>query len=118
MRRPSAYRVFLTEKSEYHVRAHACFGVRDRRTGQWHREHWALDRQLAGSIPDARGAMCSLGLPGVGESLCFVVDGAYHYTSTVIGLEEREQMELPARISPLLRRELERRPAGTSRETY
>ena len=118
MRRPSAYRVFLTHKSEYHVRAHVCFAVRDRRTGLWHGEHWALDRQLASSIPDARGVMCSLGLPGVGDSLCFLVDGQYHYTSPLIAIEEREQMALPDRASPLLRRALVGRPAGSIRETY
>jgi hypothetical protein len=118
MRRPSAYRVFLTQKSEYHVRAHACFGVRDRRTGQWHPAHWALDRRLANSIPDARGVMFSLGLPGVGEPLYFLVDGEYHYTSPVIAIEEREQMAMPDRLSRLLRSEIERRPEGTARETY
>jgi hypothetical protein len=118
MRRPSAYRVFLTRKSEYHVRQHVCFGVRDRRTGQWHARHWALGRPLAGSIADARGAMCSLGTPGVSEPLCFMVDDQPNYTSPVISIEEREQMEMPGNISPLLRRELARRPAGTIRETY
>ena len=47
MRRLSAYRVFLTRKSEYHVRGHMCFGVRDRRTGQWQNEHWALRERPA-----------------------------------------------------------------------
>lgn len=118
MRRPSAYRVFLTRKSEYHVRGHVCFGVRDRRTGRWHAAHWALGLRLASSIPDSRGRMCSLGLPAVGEGLCFLVDGQLHYTSEVIAVEERERVELGDRISPLLRSKLARRPAGTSRETY
>ena len=118
MRRPSAYRVFLTRKSEYHVRAHMCFGVRDRRTGQWQGSHWALGLKLASSISDSRGKMCSLGLPTVGEPLCFLVDDQPHYTSPVIAIEEREQIELHDRISPVLRSAIARRPAGTSRETY
>jgi hypothetical protein len=118
MQRPSAYRVFLTRKSEYHVRSHACFGVRDRRTGAWLEEHWALGRRLATALPDARGAMCSLGLPLVGERLCFLVDGAPHYTSEVIAVEGRAHFELPSRVSPQLEREILRRPEGTSRETY
>jgi hypothetical protein len=117
MRRPSAYRVFLTRRSEYHVREHVCFGVRDRRTGQWHAGHWALGRPLAGSIADARGGLCSLGLPGLSEPLCFMVDDRPHYTSAVLSIEEREQLELPVNIRAQLRRELERRPAGTIRET-
>jgi hypothetical protein len=117
MRRPSAYRVFLTRKSEYHVREHVCFGVRDRRTGGWLETHWALGWPLAGSIADSRGEICSLGVPGLSEPLCFVVDGQLHYTSAVISIEEREQMDLPDNISPLLRAELARRP-GTIRETY
>jgi len=118
MRRPSAYRVFLTRKSEYHVREHVCFGVRDRRTGLWHSAHWALGRPLAGSIADARGGLCSLGVPGVNEPLCFMIGEQHHYTSAVISIEEREQMELPGNVSALLRREVARRPAGNIRETY
>lgn len=118
MRRPSAYRVFLTRKSEYHVRSHVCFGVRDRRTGQWQTSHWALGLRLASSIPDSRGKMCSLGVPIVGEALCFLVDGEPHYTSPVIAIEQREHLDTSDRISPLLRRELARKPTGTSRETY
>ena len=120
MRRSSAYRVFLTRKSEYHVRSHVCFGVRDRRTGSWRSEHWALGRPLAGSIADSRGAVCSLGMPAVSEPLCFMVDDEPHYTSAVLSIEEREQLELPGRmrLRPRLIDELAQRPAGTIRETY
>ena len=47
MRRPSSYRVFLTRRSEYHVRGHVCFGVKDRRTG-W--SEGDVNRVLAGRI--------------------------------------------------------------------
>ena len=120
MRRPSAYRVFLTRKSEYHVRSHVCFGVRDRRTGGWHEAHWALGCALAGSIADSRGAVCSFEDPAISEPLCFMVGDEPHYTSAVIAIEEREQLELPrrTRLSSQLERELARRPRGTIRETY
>jgi hypothetical protein len=120
MRRPSAYRVFLTRKSEYHVRSHVCFGVRDRRTGAFRADHWALGRALAGAFADARGALCSLDPPQVNEPLCFMVGGEPHYTSAVLAIEEREQLELPrhTRISPRLHAALARRPAGTIHETY
>jgi hypothetical protein len=110
MRRLSAYRVFLTRKSEYHVRGHACFGVRDRRTGGWHGTHWALGCKLAGWV----------GMPEIDERLCFVVGEELHYTSPVISIEEREQLELPRRLrlSPGLLRAIARRPPGTIRETY
>jgi hypothetical protein len=118
MRRPSAYRVFLTRRSEYHVRACVCFGVRDRRTGQWLTSHWALGLRLASSIPDARGGICDLGQPVVGEPLCFLIDGVPNYTSPVLAIEEREQLELPQRVSTQLADALQRRPRGNSRETY
>ena len=120
MRRPSAYRVFLTRKSEYHVRSLVCFGVRDRRTGAWRADHWALGRPLAGSFADARGALCSLAVPEVNEPLCFMVGDEPHYTSAVLAIEEREQLELPPRrrIHPRLYEALRRRPSGTIRETY
>jgi hypothetical protein len=109
MRRPSAYRVFLTRKSEYHVRGNVCFGVRDRRTGSWRSDHWALGCQLT-----------SLGVPAVSEPLCFLVGEAPHYTSVVISIEEREQLELPRRmrINPRLYDELVQRAPGSIRETY
>ena len=118
MRRPSAYRVFLTRKSEYHVRSLSCFGVRDRRTGEWLPTHWALGVQLADAVPDARGDMCSLRQPMVGEPLYFLVDGRPHNTSPVMAIEEREQIELPMRLSTPLEHAIARRPGGTSRDTY
>ena len=73
---------------------------------------------LSAMISDARGGMCDLGQPVVGESLCFLIDGVPNYTSPVFAIEEREQLELPQRISPQLEAALRRRPPGTNRETY
>jgi hypothetical protein len=43
-----------------------------------------------------------------------------HYTSAVLSIEEREQLELPSRmrISPRLYAELVQRAPGSIRETY
>ena len=51
MRRPSAYRVFLTRSSEYHVRGRVCLGVKDRRTGAWTLGHPALRGRIASVGP-------------------------------------------------------------------
>jgi hypothetical protein len=117
MRRFSAYRVFLTRKTEYHIRGHQCFGVRDRRTGQWAQTHWALGQRLATACPDPSGKLHNTSLPAIGDRLCFVVEGTPTYTSAVIGVEEREQYAIGG-LSPVLHEELARRPPGPIRETY
>lgn len=116
MRRFSAYRVFLTQKSEYHIRGHACFGVRDRRTGEWMSEHWALGHQLATAFANAHGHAITTRLPAITESLSFMIDGALHYTSPILAIEEREHLDRDA-LSPLLR-SAGKRPPGKSRETF
>jgi hypothetical protein len=98
MRRPSTYRVYLTKNSEYHVRGLVCFGVRDRRTGQWVDTHWALTKKLASAFPDAEGRMSVVDLPVVGESLTFVVEGVARQTSAILGVEERIALELDASL--------------------
>jgi hypothetical protein len=121
MRRLSAHRLFLTRKSEYHVRGHMCFGVRDRRTGQWLLDHWALGQRLATAFPDAHGKLCRFGVPAVGEPLCFVVEGRPQYTSPVFAIEEREQLDMSGgfrRDSSSTHEEIARRASGSIRETY
>jgi len=102
MRRLSAYRVFLTQRNEYHVRGLVCCAVRSRSTGQFHSDHWALRRPLASAFPDARGYMCSLTLPAVGEPLSFDVDGELLETSPVLSIEERDHVYLSRANAALL----------------
>ena len=117
MRRLSAYRVFLTERNEYHVREYVCCAVRNRRTGRYLEDHWALDRPLADAFADAHGHMCSLSLPLVGEPLAFMVDGELFQTTPVLAVEEREALQLPRSASAALRSAL---AAGTAsaRDSY
>jgi len=116
MRRLSAYRVFLTRNSEYHVRGHVCFGVRDRRNGEWPSRHWALGQHLASAFPDHTGKMCSLGSPVVGEPLWFAAEAGPHCTSVLLAIEEREYCELPG-LHGVLPEALAKR-AVNPRETY
>jgi hypothetical protein len=121
MRRLSSYRVFLTRQSEYHVRGHVCFGVRDRRSGRWLESHWALRARLASAFPDAQGNMCSIASPAIGEPLWFAVDGVLHHTSPVISVEEREHLALRegmGRLSPALRAELAHASPSAIRDTH
>lgn len=121
MRRLSAYRVFLTRKSEYHVRGHMCFGVRDRRTGQWQNQHWALRQLLATAFPAAHGKMCGFGVPAIGEPLCFIVEERPQYTSPVMAVEEREHLDTSGgfhRARSHVHEEIARRSPGSIRETF
>jgi hypothetical protein len=115
MRRLSAYRVFLTHNTEYHVRAHCCFGVRDRRSGAWLGAHWALGQRLADAFPDHTGKMCSIRSPAIGEPLWFVAAAGHHRTSPLLAIEDRECFEMPG-LHPGLRA-LALRGAKT-RDTY
>jgi hypothetical protein len=121
MRRSSSYRVFLTRRSEYHVRGHACFGVRDRRSGEWLESHWALGLPLAQAFPDARGRMCSIRVPVIGEPLCFAAASGLHATSPVLSVEERQHLDLAgglSRLHPALRAALVLHPQSSIRETH
>ncbi len=117
MRRASAYRVFLTRNTEYHVRGHVCIGVRDRRTGQWQAEHPALARPLAESVVDSGGRLQSLRVPSLGDPLEFVVAGASLRTSPILDIEEREALNVGPRSAPSpLARHPERAPRTTRAE--
>lgn len=96
MRRTSAYRVFLTRNSEYHVRGHVCIGVRDRRSGDWLKDHPALSRPLAHTVVDSSGRLSSPHLPSLGDPLEFDVAGTPLRTSPVLDIEEREALQAPS----------------------
>jgi hypothetical protein len=117
MRRPSAYRVYLTRNSEYHVRGLTCFGVRDRRSASYVADHWALGQRLDGTFPDASGHIRACELPVVGESLSFRVRGELHRTSAILAVEERASLEIDALgRTPLYA--LSRPRSHAARETY
>ena len=117
MRRLSAYRVFLTERNEYHVRDYVCCAVRNRRTGRYLDDHWALERPLADAFTDGHGHMCSLSLPLVGEPLTFIVEGELLQTTAVLAVEEREAVALPRGATALLAAKLSAETASP-RDTY
>lgn len=87
MRSANAYRVFLTRNSEYHVQAHVCVRVRDRRTGHWLQDHPALTRPLRSAVA-ANGGWHAMYAPCLGERLEFDVDGIALRTSTVLDIED------------------------------
>jgi len=91
MRRPSAYRVFLTRSSEYHVRGRVCLGVKDRATGAWTLGQPALRGRVASVDP--KGQPQSVGTPVIGECLWFVGGIKPVQTSPVLAVEEREALE-------------------------
>jgi hypothetical protein len=69
--------VYLTENSEYHCQDQVCVAVRDRKTGQFLRNHGAIGLRMTGGIRfNDEGGIASLStaeerLPAVGESLLF-----------------------------------------------
>jgi hypothetical protein len=83
------HKVFVTRNTEYHVRKGTCVGVRDRESGDWLRQHFALARPIIGSIKFFEsGAMsASPGLPRVGESMYFEDVGRDLVTSSVVSVE-------------------------------
>ncbi len=83
------HRVFVTRNSEYHVRRRVCVGVRDRRTGDWLKNHLALRSTVSGGLRfHNNGAIsASDGMPSVGESLFFIASGRDLITSPVLSVE-------------------------------
>ncbi len=117
MRRLSSYRVFLTRNTEYHVRGHVCFGIRDRRSGCWAPQHWALGKPLASAFPDAQGRMCSISSPQLGEPLWLLTESGPHRTSPLLAIEERAHLESDV-LDPRLRAAAQQRPADSIRDTW
>ena len=115
MRRSTAYRVFLTRNSEYHIQAGACIGVRDRRSGAWIADHVALGQRLADTYADESGRVRASTLPVIGEPLTFVVAGQAFTTSAVLSIESRDGW--PAGVNGF-ERVLSRRPQACPRQTY
>jgi hypothetical protein len=67
--------VFVTRNTEYHCHAGSCVAVRDRRTGEFERDHPAIGRHITAGIRFARkGGLEQVSPPAsvhAGEQLCF-----------------------------------------------
>lgn len=83
------HRVFVTRNTEYHVRRETCVGVRDRQSGDWLTEHFAVNIPIAGSLRffESGSMSASEGLPQVGESIYFEAEGHDMVTSAVVSVE-------------------------------
>ena len=92
------HKVFVTRNTEYHVRQRTCVGVLDRISGTWIRNHFAVDRAVAGSIRfyDRGGMSASPALPRVGDSLYFEADGRDLLTSSVVSVERPSRAQVGA----------------------
>jgi hypothetical protein len=65
-------RVYVTHNTEYHMHEGVCVAVRDRRTGEWQRDHLAVGRKLEGALAHERsGAGVFHVTPEVGDSMLF-----------------------------------------------
>ncbi|MCS6857801.1 MAG: hypothetical protein NZM37_08830 [Sandaracinaceae bacterium] len=83
------HRVFITRNTEYHTRRGVCIAVRDRRSGQWIWGHMAFGHTIQGALrnlPEG-GIRLHGGMPEVGESIVFWVDGRDLVTSPVMAIE-------------------------------
>jgi hypothetical protein len=83
------HRVFITRNSEYHMKRSTCVAIRDRKSGEWSRDHSALRQEIAGSIlfDDDGSIKISPGLPRVGESMYFDIGGIDLITSSIVSVE-------------------------------
>jgi hypothetical protein len=83
------HKVFVTRNTEYYVRAQRCVAVRDRSTGEWRRDHFAVDRAIMGAIRylDSGELFASARLPQVGESMYFEELAGDLVTSAVVAVE-------------------------------
>jgi|SRR5689334_22835589 hypothetical protein len=83
------HKVFVTRNTEYFVRERRCVAVRDRSTGAWVRDHFAVSRAIMGTIRYLDGGELSAGagLPKIGESMYFEEPGRDLVTSAVVAVE-------------------------------
>lgn len=83
------HKVYVTRNTEYHFRDGLCVAVRDRRSGEWIRDHVALQRTISGSLKFyPNGAIRpSIGQPRMGEALFFATGGRDLVTSPLIEVD-------------------------------
>jgi hypothetical protein len=83
------HKVIVTRNTEYYVRERRCVAVRDRSTGSWVKNHFAVDRAIMGAIRylDSGELFAAPGLPQVGESMYFEELGGDLVTSAVVAVE-------------------------------
>jgi hypothetical protein len=82
------HKVFVTKNTEYHTRKNVCVGVRDRTSGQWMKQHLAMQKSICGAIKFTRGGVRpNLGVPKPGESLYFHGNDIDVVTSSVEKIE-------------------------------
>lgn len=83
------HKVIVTRNTEYYVRERRCVAVRDRSSGQWVPDHFAVDRAIMGAIRylDSGELFAAPGLPRVGESMYFEELGRDLVTSAVVAVE-------------------------------
>lgn len=83
------HKVFVTRNTEYYVREAHCVAVRDRASGTWVQDHFAVDRAISGVIRylDGGELLAAEGLPQVGESMYFEERGRDLVTSAVVAVE-------------------------------
>jgi hypothetical protein len=83
------HKVFVTRNTEYYVRERRCVAVRNRSTGTWVTDHFAVDRAVIGTIRylDSGELFAVPGLPQVGESMYFEELGRDLVTSAVVAVE-------------------------------
>jgi hypothetical protein len=92
------HQVFVTRNTEYHVRQHTCVGVRNRQSGEWQRDHCAINLAVGGAIRFLEsGAMTANSvMPQIGESMYFEAQGRDLVTSSVVSVERARPADLTA----------------------
>lgn len=95
------HKVFVTRNTEYYVRERRCVAVRDRSSGAWVPDHFAVDRAILGVIRylESGALFAAPGLPQVGESMYFEEPGRDLVTSAVVAVERPARdtvLQLPA----------------------
>ena len=80
---------------------HVCVAIRDKRSGDWMRDHSALRRRIEGGVRvfSNGAAIPTLGEPEVGAPMYFHIDDQCHeqlITSKVIAVGRPEKRDLAA----------------------
>jgi len=83
------HKVFVTRNTEYHMKSTTCVAIRDRKSGNWQKDHFALLQEVSGSIffENCGSIKVTPGLPKVGESMYFDIGRCDLITSQVVSIE-------------------------------
>jgi hypothetical protein len=94
-------RVFVTRNTEYYCRDAICMAVRDRKTGEWIRNHPAINAPVASGLYVDKDSLPHLRTPDLGKPLIFYTKASRKVITTPVQGIGRPEKDVVMAYPPL-----------------